>query len=822
MESFFKRLAAATVMCLWAVVSVSALTPASPQLAMKFEFVDGVGVVSGSLTAPAYDASWSQLPADVLMRIVVTRSSDELGESGVVVAEFDDVAPGAKIDFRDDAEPAWQYGVKYGYTPMAYIGDNASAYPYKAELTPGINFSLTDKDLKMTPGADGATAVISVTVPTVMGYPPADIPVDMTRLEYHRVTDTSAYPYPTELIHTVDNPQKGSTYEYTDLTPIPNATNIYVIKLFSDYGRAEGTVRGYVGFDIPRGPSAVTAAAYQGGVKITWTAPTEGVNWGAVDPSKTLYNVYRCWGYGADSRKLIAERIAETEYVDYATDLEAPMAVRYEVQSLNDLGEGQSTYSSSDYGVLVGPAYTLTFRETFAGGEMQRVWQRGYSSYYARLDADTKAYYGASSTSVDPLTGSGLLYVDYQGYGIREGSSNTLTSYLIDLGKAVNPVASYVYYAIPDNDVYIDLMVSDDGETFTSLGKTVISLEVDTPEWRTVAVPLTDYIGKAITLRLVTGFVTSASSAIVDEIKVADYRPVGDIDVTTDPGACTATLSWADPSTDTEVVTAFRASMDGADMGEVVSPWTVALPDYGKVYTFTVRAVYGGVEAPESASVSMSVARPVADEFESDHYVFAIVKDAPAGVDQVTIKKYNGSAEIIKLPQLVDYDNRDFTVVGVDTEAFKGLGIVTVTFPNTIAAIGCEAFAGCPELMAVSFGSGLAAIGERAFAGCSNLAKIKFTSVEVPEVAADAFAGIAENCEGTCPDESFDAYTAHPALQGIKFKSAGNADLVIPADARVEYFQPDGRPAVNPTPGSLVIARITLHGGEVRVAKIRL
>lgn len=818
MKSLIYRLTAIVYVCLCALAfKAGAVTPTSPQLAMRFEFIDGVGTVSGTVTASNYDSSWSQLPADTKMKIVVTRSCEELNETGVVVAEYDNVAPGTKIDFQDHAEPAWQYGVKYGYTPMAYIGINASPYPYKAELTPGVNFPLSDKDMKVSNGENGS-AVISVTIPTTMGYPPTDIPVEMTRLEYHRVTNASVYPYPTEFIHSIDNPQKGSTYEYVDQTPTPNATNVYVIKLFSDYGRSEGTVRGFVGYDIPRAPTDIKAVSYQGGVKIEWQAPVEGINWGAIDTTQTRYNVYRCWGSGKDFRKQIAERIAEREFVDYATDIEAPMAVRYEVQSVNNIGEGQSNFSSSDYRMLVGPSYTLPLWENFANGAMQLVWKTGNSNYYATLDADTKAYYGASSTVVEPKTGTGLLYVDYQGYGIREGSSNTLTSYMLDLGKAATPVASFTYYAIPNNDVYIDFAVSTDGTSFTSLRKTIISLDVAEPEWRTVDVPLSDYIGKVVHLRLTTGFTSAASSAIIDEIKVADYLPVGDISVETNAADCSATLSWADPSSELTKVTAFRARMDGEDMGEVTSPWTVTLPDYGKVHTFTIQAIYGTIEAPISASVSASVARPVADVFEANGYVFAIVKDAPSGVNQVRIRKYNGKAELIKIPELVDYDNRDFTVVGIEDEAFKGLGIVTVTFPNSVVSIGCESFADCPELMAVSFGKGLTSIGERAFAGCSSLAKVKFTSTEVPEVAADAFTGIADYCEGSCPDESVEAYSSAPALQGISFLTADISSIAT--DARVEYFTLHGRPTT-PTRGTIVIARITHPTGQIQTAKVK-
>ena len=86
----------------------------------------------------------------------------------------------------------------------------------------------------------------------------------------------------------------------------------------------------------------VGEALAEGGYRISWTAPSTGVNYGTINPDETFYNVYRCWGRTEDEREMIASGIKDTEYVDYGTDMEAPRAVMYMVEAANNIGVGGS------------------------------------------------------------------------------------------------------------------------------------------------------------------------------------------------------------------------------------------------------------------------------------------------------------------------------------------------------------------------------------------------------------------------------------------------------------------------------------------------
>ncbi|MDE6109626.1 MAG: hypothetical protein K2F72_05000, partial [Muribaculaceae bacterium] len=406
----------------------------------------------------------------------------------------------------------------------------------------------------------------------------------------------------------------------------------------TDFGSAQTTERCYVGFDVPYAPYPVNAEYCEQGIRVYWTAPDRGVNWGAIDPSKTVYNVFRCWGYGDNNRELIAENISETEYVDEGTGMTAPLAVRYEVQSANNIGLGESNYSSYDYSLLIGPAYKLPFVETFNDGA-DIMWAYTNSSYYAKMYLAEEAEYGDGVT-VEPHSGSGLIYVNYsEYYSIPSGSTNSMTSYKIDLTDAETPALSYWYYAIPDNDVYIDVQLSTDGTEFTSVSKTLIALGVEEAGWKQVVLPLAAYAGKsAVYVRFVTGFTDHASSAILDDIVLTDYPRVGAITAETDTENRTITLTWEDPGTEYAVCLGYTGYVDGESVGAVSSPWVFEAPEYDTAYSFSVKAIYDGVDVAPSEAVEATVEAPEITEFTVGDYTFLIDKDSKA--PRVWIKSY--------------------------------------------------------------------------------------------------------------------------------------------------------------------------------------
>lgn len=848
-----------------APAAAQSLTPQPPVLTIEYTLEGESGTVAGIVTAPTQTTDGADLAAADLMTITVSRSNWSAGSATVTVIEG--VAPGESKTFTDTAEPMWQLGTQYTYTAVATIGTSTSS-PGFASLTPGVAFTFANGAVTATSRAVDASYVVdlSATVPTqTSSYPVEPISFDMTALEFHRVTDRSGWPYETELIGSIPNPVKGEKYTFVDESPEINATNYYMVKCLSPYGRCESQVQVSVGSDIPRGPYPVAAEPVQGGVRVYWTAPTEGMNYGTFDPAGVYYMVYRCWGSADSERELIADHVTATEYTDYGTDLETPLAVRYEVVAANEAGIGGSNYSSYNYDMIIGPADRLPFIETFDGGT-DHIWSFAGTSYYCSLNVAETAEYGPDDKEVSPHSGTGLAYVNYQ-YAWGGAASNDMTSYEIDIENAGRLGASFWYYAIPDNDVSIELQLSRDGGEYETVKSIAVADGVTNPEWRQVLVPLEDTAGvKTLRLRFHTAFSEVKGAAILDDIRLVDYPAVGTIDVAYDSDNCTATLSWQDPSTEYAVATGYEGIVNGESVGEVEMPWVFAAPEYKTNYTLQVKTIYEGIVSEASPQVTVSVPRPPFTEFTVDQHVFSIVQGLEAGDNQIVIKRYIGSDGLYKAPECVTYDDVTYTVVGIGANAYAcNESIVSVTLPATITTIGDEAFSGCSSLMAIGFPEGLTEIGQRsfqhcvalrnvslpagvavaaessfegcmaletlslgegltsiesrAFADCSSLSKVTFTALTLPIVAEDAFTGIADDCAGVCPEEMTDGYASIPGLAPIHFPTVGISAIMRDA-AEVEFFDLHGVPVSKPAPGCAVIARITSADGSIRTIKI--
>lgn len=817
----FSMVAVMTVATAMSGVLAADTAPGMPSLSMQFEIDGNVGKVTGRLTAPSKSTDYQELPADTKIDIVVKRSCYALSQSNVVVGSFTGLAPGESVTLTDDADPAWECGYDYTYNTYPSISGVEGTTGY-GSCSPGVKFAFDYNSVKALPEetSDGYQVVISAPVPVkTSGYPQTDLPMEMTALEFYRITDFNTYPYATELIGTIQNPAKGDTYSYTDKTPAVNDINRYMVKCVSPFGFAETTVTAYVGLDIPVAPGQVTAEHVEGGNRITWTAATEGINGGIIDPADTRYIVYRVWGASPDQRVQIADDITECEYIDYGTDLETPMSVRYAVQSANSVGLGRENYSGYDYNLTIGPSYRLPYVETFDGG-LQKVWTVENSSYYSQLYTGTEAEFGADNRKVAPHSGTGLLYGDYT-YN-RGDVTNDLTSYDISVAGSGSKGVSFWYYALPSTDISVDLMLSEDGGDFRSLRKVFISRtddggSVSDEEWKKVFLPLElkDDTDK-VTLKFHFSAPESKQAAIIDDVMLLEYPAVRSLDVEYRSADCEAVLTWEDPSTEFARAIGFEGIVNGESIGEVASPWVYKADDYNSPVTVAVKTLYEGISSFVSPGVQVSVPRPSFTEFTIDSHVFAVVQGTAPDVYEVTVKQYIGDAVLYRVPERVSYDEKSYVVTGIDAGAYKGnstLSSVTVT--GDVARIGDDAFAGCTSMMALSLGANVSAIGARAFMDCEKLTRVIFLCSEVPEIGADAFKGVAPGCRGECPEGTIDAYESEPALDPLDFSGAGIDAVGAEVDA-ARYYDLQGRRVLSPAHGQTVI-EVSAEGSVLRI-----
>lgn len=498
--------------------AIGATVPAPPSLQMNFVIEGDAGVVNGTVTAPDKNNEYQALPADTKIDLRIVRSCYAIQESGVEIASFTDVAPGTALTFTDDASPAWKYGYDYTYNAIASI-DGEKGYPGYALINPGVPFGFASDAVTIVSednGQGGYTVKISALIPDKTStYPPQPLEIDMTSIDIYRMDGVQE-----TFLGKIDAPAKGETCVFEDKTPVANAKNRYRLHLVSKFGFTDRYIETFVGYDFPRGPYPVSGEWLEdGGYRLFWTAPTEGVNWGTIDPAQTRYNVYRCWGTGPNDRVLIAESISETEFTDYGRDMEEPMAVRYNVEYLNNFGAGMSTDSSYDFNVLIGPEYSIPFEESFDGGA-DKVWEYASTSYYARWDSADYAEL-PDGTRVNPASGTGLAFVEFPSYA-ASGSSATLTSYMIDLSKAETPELSMMYYRTPGTDVTLRITGSAAGIEPADLGLYQISGEGDSG-WTEANIPLIAFRGvDKFRFSIEASYTDKKGIAIIDAIAVRD------------------------------------------------------------------------------------------------------------------------------------------------------------------------------------------------------------------------------------------------------------------------------------------------------------
>lgn len=822
MLHYVKQSLGAVVLAAAAPAAVVAATPGQPQLAMSFELTGEKGEVRGTVSTPLTDIFQNPLPADLKIDVKVYRSAYSLGQSNIQVGSFSGLEPGASATFTDLASPLWEINEQYTYTAEA-TAVGYSFYTGYASMTPGLDFGFDMNALTLTPGL--ADVEMSVVVPSKMTSG-APLEEPMTKLEFYRAVDTSNWPYRYVLLHTVENPEPGATETFTDTDPMKDTRNYYRVRALTKYGFADTNGQCYVGEDVPAAPYPVSAVQQADGVVVSWTAPDHGENWGVIDPGALWYNVYRCYGYGNDNRELIATRIPETTFTDNGEGVESPVAVRYEVESGNSRGVGRSNYSSPDYDIIVGPAYTLPFSETFDGG-LTKEWLLGASDNRAEWYTATVAEYGDRPVvQVRPVQGSGLLYVDYIYNSPASGSTNTLTSYKIDMRGMENPWISFRYYAIPDNDVWISVAASAEADSFGEGNVVRIADGVEKGEWRLARFPLTGAEGQeAAYVRFTTGFYDVPSSAILDDIVILNYPSVADIKATADEENMTATIEWTLPEAGAAECFGFMGYVDGKEYGEVSSPWVYEGLEMDRVYAFQVQPLYEDVTVEPSVIAAVTVATPAVSEFTVGDYDYVVMDTLDAGEtagDEVSVAGYHGRGGLLRLPASVSYADTDYVVCGVGEEVFLGnTSIESVTLPEGYRFIHSGAFREATSLEAVSLPASMSVIGDDAFAGCTKLALISFAGEVPPSVADTAFTGISDDCKGRCPEGLEKTYTETPGLEGIDFGYRPDAGVALLERDDVEkaWFDLQGRPIEAPAPGQPHIVRLTEPDGRVTVLK---
>ena len=315
-------------------------------------------------------------------------------------------------------------------------------------------------DLTVTPGAKGAyEATVAMTAPSATVGGAALQTLD--RVDVYRGNATEA-------CHSFPSPRAGSALSWTDTNPAEYGFNTYRVVAFSGGkagAKAEATA--FVGYDRPKAPTdvEVTVDGDDGQPVISWTAPTEGINGGYINPDELVYAIYRL----GDEQAILSRNAKGTEFVDGNLDgKRMQYYVGYEVVPMSEAGEGD--YALTEM-IVFGDPYECPFQESFAD---RSVSSNPWLMYRIKGNDNLWGVFSQGSSPVcNPADLDGGLATFQSTYG-RPGDEGRLVSPKLTVADMSAPVLSfYVYlnaseYALYGDELFADRLIPEvilpDGE----------------------------------------------------------------------------------------------------------------------------------------------------------------------------------------------------------------------------------------------------------------------------------------------------------------------------------------------------------------------
>lgn len=158
-----------------------------------------------------------------------------------------------------------------------------------------------------------------------------------------------------EVEEVFENPTIGGDMSYSFEA---DEAGLFVFTVYGTNSEGDGpslSTTIYIGADAPAAPENVELIAHPNGGKITWDAPTIGINGGYLNQANTVYTVIRL------PNTVLVENYASTEFID-DSDLEMGN-YQYKVIANNDVGEGG--FALSNRALLHGMG--VIFYEPFDG-----------------------------------------------------------------------------------------------------------------------------------------------------------------------------------------------------------------------------------------------------------------------------------------------------------------------------------------------------------------------------------------------------------------------------------------------------------------------
>ena len=466
----------------------------------------------------------------------------------------------------------------------------------RLDMVSGIDAPGAVTSLAVTAGAEGArSATVSFKAPSKTGSD-ADLE-SLERIEIYRNGATSA-------TGTISPVTVGKAYEWTDNAPSEMEVNTYKVVAFNKYGAGyPAEAQAYVGLDIPD----VVGNLYRshgedGEALITWDAPEKGVNGGYVDKAGLVYSIVDNTG------NPVASRLKETSFTDTETPKNVQKMVYYTVKATSAAGTSKGANTN---GVIFGPAYTLPFEESFAGGTGTQTapWTIfGYTSvgfdWHVLMQSQTE------TPEAFPQDGDSG-FAQFTSYSIPKGDSAILTSPIITLVGEVNPEFSFWFYHYFVENDYRDaiqpVVTVDEGLSFVELASP-ITASAESNGWVKYSYSLNDYTAYDRVRVGLKGISDYGYNIFVDNISVKASQLPAVTDLAASVAGHDVTLTWNDPVYDGLDLTGYNVYRDGSRINTALVTdlsYNDCLPD-DALHTYTVTAVYSTGESGHSNAVSLT------------------------------------------------------------------------------------------------------------------------------------------------------------------------------------------------------------------------
>lgn len=329
--------------------------------------------------------------------------------------------------------------------------------------------------LEVTPGTDFATtATLHITLPaqTITGSTLTSIDTVVILRggeEVARLTE--------------DLPAPGETIIWTDPEAGEGNIEYSVYVICSDLVSEHISAGAYVGPMTPNAPTQPTVADKgEGGIQVSWTAPTKATNGMVLDGSLLKYDVYRVVG---EEETLASSDLGANTYTDLFFP-EMRTAISYKIVAKYGPRSADPVTTAT---IELGPL-ALPFHDSFAGASFGSVWS-------TEVIVGTKVWVARdqeySSPKANPQDSDGGL-ATYNSFSAQRGNCARLMTAEFPSASATNTVLEYWFYNYGSSADLTYIEVQKDGGDWVKVTNSEVKLSDASNGWHQYTVALQSYI----------------------------------------------------------------------------------------------------------------------------------------------------------------------------------------------------------------------------------------------------------------------------------------------------------------------------------------